>query len=148
MLRQALCVLAAGVGLVAVTLGGGAGGAWAGEDPDNETVTMVGNVSYVSGGVGEDSRERLKAFAAAFNLKLLLAHKSGSYLSDVEVAIADATGRPLIKAVSEGPIFMAKLPAGVYEVAASAAGQTQRQKVTVNDGRLATLHFRWADPVE
>ena len=76
---------------------------------------MVGNVSYVSGGIGEDSRERMKAFSAAFNLKLLFAYKSGSYMSDVDVVVADAKGKPLIKASSEGPIFMARLPAGAYE---------------------------------
>lgn len=143
MLQRAWRILVLGAGLAAM-----AGGAWASENPDNETVVMVGNVSYVSGGVGEDSRERMKAFAAAFNLKLLLAHKSGSYMSDVEVVIADAKGKQLIKATSEGPIFMAKLPVGVYEVTATAVGQTQRQKATVSDGRQAVLHFRWADPAE
>lgn len=143
MLQRVWRILALGVGLAAAS-----GGIWASENPDNETVIMAGNVSYVSGGVGEDSRERMKAFAAAFNLKLLLAHRSGSYMSDVEVVVADTKGKQLIKANADGPIFMAKLPAGVYEVAATAVGQTQRQKVTVNNSRQAVLHFRWADPAE
>ena len=134
--------------VLGASLAAAAGGAWASESPDNETVIMVGNVSYVSGGIGEDSRERMKAFSAAFNLKLLLAYKSGSYMSDVDVVVADAKGKPLIKASSEGPIFMAKLPAGAYEVTATAVGQAQRQKVTVTNGRQAVLHFRWADPAE
>ncbi|MFO1345856.1 MAG: hypothetical protein U1E85_06120 [Rhodocyclaceae bacterium] len=134
--------------VLGASLAAAAGGAWASESPDNETVIMVGNVSYVSGGIGEDSRERMKAFSAAFNLKLLLAYKSGSYMSDVDVVVADAKGKPLIKASSEGPIFMARLPAGAYEVTATAVGQAQRQKVTVTNGRQAVLHFRWADPAE
>jgi len=134
--------------VLGASLAAAAGGAWASENPDNETVIMAGNVSYVSGGIGEDSRERMKAFSAAFNLKLLLAYKSGSYMSDVDVVVADAKGKPLIKASSEGPIFMARLPAGAYEVTATAVGQAQRQKVTVTNGRQAVLHFRWADPAE
>ena len=134
--------------VLGASLAAAAGGAWASESPDNETVIMVGNVSYVSGGIGEDSRERMKAFSAAFNLKLLLAYKSGSYMSDVDVVVADAKGKQLIKASAEGPIFMAKLPAGAYEVTATAVGQAQRQKVTVTNGRQAVLHFRWADPAE
>ena len=134
--------------VLGASLAAAAGGAWASESPDNETVIMAGNVSYVSGGIGEDSRERMKAFSAAFNLKLLLAYKSGSYMSDVDVVVADAKGKPLIKASSEGPIFMARLPAGAYEVTATAVGQAQRQKVTVTNGRQAVLHFRWADPAE
>ena len=119
------------------------GGAWASENADNETVVMVGGVSYVSGGVGEDSRERLKAFAAAFNLKLLLARKSGEYLGDVEVIINDAKGKEVLKAKAEGPIFMANLPAGSYEVVATTEGQTQKQRVSVVKGKLGTMHFRW-----
>jgi len=134
--------------VLGASLAAAACGAWASENPDNETVIMAGNVSYVSGGIGEDSRERMKAFSAAFNLKLLLAYKSGSYMSDVDVVVADAKGKQLIKASAEGPIFMAKLPAGAYEVTATAVGQAQRQKVTVTNGRQAVLHFRWADPAE
>jgi hypothetical protein len=115
----------------------------AAENADNETVVMLGNISYVSGGIGEDSRERLKAFASAFNLKLLLAKKSGEYLGDVEVVINDAKGRELIKAVAEGPIFMANLPPGSYEVAATTEGLTQKQRVSVVKGKLGTMHFRW-----
>jgi hypothetical protein len=103
----------------------------AAENADNETVVMLGNISYVSGGIGEDSRERLKAFASAFNLKLLLAKKSGEYLGDVEVVINDAKGRELIKAVAEGPI------------AATTEGLTQKQRVSVVKGKLGTMHFRW-----
>lgn len=115
----------------------------AAENADNETVVMLGNISYVSGGIGEDSRERLKAFASAFNLKLLLARKSGEYLGDVEVVINDAKGRELIKAVAEGPIFMANLPPGSYEVVATSDGVPLRQRASVVKGQLGTLHFRW-----
>lgn len=115
----------------------------AAENPDNETVVMDGNISYVSGGIGEDSRERLKAFASAFNLKLLLARKSGEYLGDVEVVVNDARGRELIKAVAEGPIFMANLPPGSYEIVATSDGVPLRQRASIVKGQTGTLHFRW-----
>lgn len=110
--------------------------------PENETV-VVGDVSYVSGGVGEESREQLKAFAPAFNLKLLLAHKSGEYIGDVQIVLVDAKGKEILKAVAEGPIFMANLPAGRYEVIATTEGLTQKQRATVVKGKLGTLVFRW-----
>lgn len=110
--------------------------------PENETV-VVGDVSYVSGGVGEESREQLKAFAAAFNLKLLLAHKSGAYIGDVQIVIVDGKGKEILKAVAEGPIFMANLPAGRYEVIATTEGLTQKLRATVVKGKLGTLVFRW-----
>jgi hypothetical protein len=113
------------------------------ETSDRESVVMVGNVSYVSGGIGEDSRERLQSFTKAFNLKLVLAQKAGAYIGDVQVLIAGRDGKPLVQAFAEGPIFMAKLPPGSYDVTTTADGQSQRQKVVVNKGGLSTLHFRW-----
>ena len=110
---------------------------------ETEKVIMVGNISYVSGGIGEESRERLKAFSAAFNLKLVLAMKTGEYIGDVQVSIAEKGGKELVQAVAEGPVFMANLPAGSYVVTATAEGQTQRQVVTVSKGKLGTMHFRW-----
>lgn len=111
--------------------------------PGSDIVVMVGNVSYVSGGVGEESREHLKAFAAGFNLKLLLAHKSGEYIGDVQIVIVDGKGKEILKAVSEGPIFMANLPAGQYEVIATTEGLTQKLRATVVNGKLGMLVFRW-----
>lgn len=115
----------------------------AADAPDGETVTMAGNISYVSGGVGEESRERLAAFAAAFNLKLVLVGKSGEYLGDVRVEIRDAAGRALLQATADGPIFMANLPPGAYELVATADGVSHRQRAKVSAGRLSTLYFRW-----
>jgi len=113
----------------------------------DEAVTIRGNVSWVSGGVGEESREHLAALAPGFNLRLVLALRSGDYLGDVVVAIADADGREVLQAVSEGPIFMARLPPGRYEVTAMTAGVAQRRKVVVGE-RQAVLHFRWNAPAE
>lgn len=115
--------------------------------PESEQVTMIGNISYVSGGIGEDSRQRLSAFAAAFNLRLLMALTSGEYVGDVTVAIVDDKGREVLKAVSEGPIFMANLPPGRYEVSASIGGVIQKRTLALVAERQSVVHFRWKDPV-
>lgn len=113
----------------------------------DEAVTVQGKVSWVSGGVGEESREHLAALAPGFNLRLVLALRSGDYLGDVVVAIAGADGREVLQTVSEGPILMVKLLPGRYEVTAMTAGVAQRQKVVIGD-RQAVLHFRWNDPAQ
>lgn len=115
--------------------------------PESEQVTMIGNISYVSGGIGEDSRQRLSAFSAAFNLRLLMAMTSGEYVGDVAVAIVDEKGREVLKAVSEGPIFMANLPPGRYEVSASIGGMIQKRTLAVVAARQSVVHFRWKNPV-
>ncbi|MFA7292211.1 MAG: carboxypeptidase-like regulatory domain-containing protein [Rhodocyclaceae bacterium] len=110
---------------------------------DRDPVIMVGTVSYVSGGVGDESREHLQSIAASFNLKLLLAGTSGEFLANVQVQIFGKDGKPVVQAVSEGPIFMARLPPGSYRITATADGVVREQKVVLGNGQRNTLHFRW-----
>lgn len=107
-------------------------------------VQAVGGVSYVSGGVGTDSIDRLGALASDFNLKLVFALKSGAYVSDVRVAIADATGKTLLDTTSEGPWFLTRLPVGNYQIVATFAGNAVKRQVAVGTEKLKTVDFRWA----
>jgi len=110
----------------------------------DEAVQTAGRMSYVSGGVGTDSLDRLSSLARDFNLKLVFALKSGDYLSDVKVTIADAAGKQLLDTISEGPWFLAKLPAGTYQVAATFGGKAEKRTIAVDAKRLKTLDFRWS----
>jgi len=89
----------------------------------DETVQTASRVSYVSGGVGADSIDRLSSLARDFNLKLVFALKSGEYVSSVKATIANAAGKQLLDTTSEGPWFLAKLPAGNYQIVATFAGR-------------------------
>jgi hypothetical protein len=102
-----------------------------------------GGVSYVSGGVGTDSIDRLNSLARDFNLKLVFALTSGSYVSDVKVAIADAKGRTILDTTSDGPWLLTRLPAGNYQVVATLSGNTVKRQVAVGAGKLRTVDFRW-----
>jgi hypothetical protein len=98
--------------------------------------------TYISGGVGIDSVERLNSQARDFNLKLVFTLNEGNYLANVPVTITDGRGNKVIEAVSEGPLFLAKLPAGSYTVTATNDGKTQTRKVTVGQGQQ-TAYLRW-----
>ena len=111
---------------------------------DEEAVRSSGGISYVSGGVGAASTDRLSALAKDFNLKLVFALKSGDYVSGVDVTIADATGKTLLKAKSEGPWFLTRLPAGNFKIAATLDGKTETRTVAVGAEKLRTVDFRWA----
>lgn len=110
----------------------------------DESVQNAGGVSYVSGGVGTTSIDRLAALAKDFNLKLVFALKSGDYVSDVRVTIANAAGKTLVDATSDGPWFMAKLPAGSYHVVATYAGKAEKRAIAVGAEKIRTVDFRWA----
>ncbi|MEK6593506.1 MAG: hypothetical protein AABZ67_10515 [Pseudomonadota bacterium] len=108
-----------------------------------QKIAAQNGVSFVSGGIGVDSEERLKAREKEFNLKLVFTLVEGNYLSDVGVSIKNAGGKTLVEHVADGPFFLAKLPAGTYTVATSYEGKNQIRKVSVGAG-LKTEYFRWA----
>lgn len=113
-------------------------------DGDAIVQTTASGVSYVSGGVGTASIDRIKSLAGGFNLKLVFAGASGAYLTDVRVNIADSTGRTLLDIPSEGPWFLAKLPRGDYRIVATFAGNAVKQRVSIGTEKLRTVQFRWA----
>src|SRR5450759_542202 len=110
----------------------------------DEIVQTVGRVSYVSGGVGTDSVDRLSSLARDFNLKFVFALKSGEYVSGVKVTIADAAGKTLLDTTSEGPWFLTKLAVGNYQIVATFAGKAEKRTITVGAEKLKTIDFRWA----
>jgi len=109
----------------------------------DESVQTANGVSYVSGGVGTASIDRLSAMARDFNIKLVFALTSGAYLSSVKVTIADASGKVLVDATSTGPLLLAKLPAGSYKIAANFNGKIEMRSVVVGAEKLKTIDFRW-----
>lgn len=104
--------------------------------------------TFVSGGVGEDSLERMKAASASYNLKLLFAQKDGHFIADVAVTVKDAGGGKVLDAVAEGPWFLAKLAPGNYEVTASYEGKSFTRATTIPASGQREIVFRWENPPE
>ncbi|MBK1701490.1 hypothetical protein CKO41_07600 [Thiococcus pfennigii] len=97
---------------------------------------------WLSGGVGLDEREYiLDRYAGDFNLKLEFALAGGSYLGNVAVRIMSRNGEVVMEAVSEGPWFLTRLPAGGYRVQATSGGRTLEQTVQVPASGLRTITF-------
>ena len=101
------------------------------------------NVSYVSGGVGADSREELLAKESEYNLKIVAAATSGDYLADVQIVIAGSRNGQVLDATMEGPILLAKLSPGTYTVKATSDAQTQTKTVTIPTQGQRQVDFRW-----
>lgn len=108
------------------------------------TVKTTGGIPHVSGGIGEGPLAKMETMARDFNLKLVFALQSGNYVTDVKVVIADTKGKTLLDATSEGPWFLAKLPAGKYQIVATFEGKAVKRSVTVGKAKLQTVDFRWA----
>jgi hypothetical protein len=73
-----------------------------------------------SGGASVDEFAELNRHAADYSLKLILAAKrSGAYLADVDVVVRSLPSRNVVlEHRSEGPLVLAALPPGRYEVTA------------------------------
>ncbi|MGE5386327.1 MAG: carboxypeptidase-like regulatory domain-containing protein [Betaproteobacteria bacterium] len=100
-------------------------------------------IPYLSGGVGDGERQQLEAVSKDYNLKLILAERSGSYIAQVDVNIVDAKGSTVLEAQSVGPFFLAKLPPGNYRVTATYGGKVLRQRIAVPSRGLQTREFYW-----
>jgi len=112
------------------------------------TTAAAQNVKFASGGVSDDSAERMAALGKEFNLKLLFAAKDGHYLADVAVRISDAGNRKVLETVSEGPFLFAQLSPGKYVINATYAGTVQTRSTTIAATGRRELIFRWEEPAE
>lgn len=88
-------------------------------------------LSYLSGGVGDEERDEILAREKDFNLKLVFAEKTGSYMADVKVVVLNTKGQTVLEANSTGPFFLAKLPAGNYRVKVTGNGRAQEAMMAV-----------------
>ena len=102
-------------------------------------------IPYVSGGIGLDEREAMSAIASEYNLKIVFALKEGNYLADASVLIINAQGRTVLDAVSDGPWFYAKLPAGEYAVTATMMKKANTEKVQIKPAGQSVLRFYWTE---
>jgi hypothetical protein len=101
------------------------------------TVKTSNGFSYLSGGFGEDERERLRSIAVGDNLELSFALQNKEYLGGANVLIKDAKGNNVLEAISEGPLFLVDLPAGGYTVEATAMGKTLKREVRAIGAKTA-----------
>ncbi len=104
-----------------------------------------GNITYISGGIGDDEREQLHAGASEYNLKIINSDPTGHYTADTNLTIQSKDGRQMISAADTGPLFYAKLPAGRYTIDAVNHGQHHIQDVNVSSGKTQSIKMIWRD---
>ena len=60
----------------------------------------------MTGGVGKDERAKIEKMSGDYELKIVLAAPSGSYLAQIPITIYDSNGTQVFKAEAAGPCFM------------------------------------------
>jgi len=117
-------------------------------EPDMSAVTpvTVGDVTYLSGGVGKAESVAMRGNAKNYALEVVFVEKSGAleeYLSEVKLQIQDSGKNTVLDIDTEGPYFLANLPQGKYQVSAEYNGVVKTQLVTVSKKKHAKLVFWW-----
>jgi hypothetical protein len=110
-------------------------------------VTQDGSVAWVTGGVTGDERAELVLQLPDYNLRIVTAaQRSGSYLSDVALAVRDAKGAMVLQITIDGPMLYARMPPGRYDLELTWGGVTQKRAVVVPPTGRREAFFYWQDP--
>ena len=62
----------------------------------------AGNVTYVTGGIGDEERSALNSMKSSYNLHITSASKSGEFAGNTHIIVRDRQGNPVVNA-SAGP---------------------------------------------
>ncbi|PPC97010.1 hypothetical protein [Methylotenera mobilis] len=117
-------------------------------EPDMSAVTpvTVGEVTYLSGGIGRAESVAMRQNAKNYPLEIVFVEKAGTleeYLSEVTLQIQDVSKNNVLEIATEGPYFLANLPQGKYFVSAEYKGEVKTQWVNVSKKKHAKLVFWW-----
>ncbi|OZI76005.1 MULTISPECIES: carboxypeptidase-like regulatory domain-containing protein [Bordetella] len=108
-------------------------------------VQQQGSVQYITGGVGIDESEAIKAASNRYPLALTFASREGgAYLASVQVTITDAQGNTVLDTATDGPYLLVKLPAGRYKVSARFNDKEQTRQVSVSGHGTVRQSFTWS----
>jgi hypothetical protein len=113
--------------------------------PHIAPVTRNG-IEYVSGGIGKDEAQAMKALAPRYNLRITFALTGGEYLSDVSVTLTSERGAELLKARTHGPFIFFRIPPGRYRIAAQADHVIEHRWVRVPAKGGVDTRFYWPEP--
>ncbi len=105
-----------------------------------------GAVDYITGGMTHDEAISLKRAAQEYPLELVFGERDADgarKLPHVPITIVDANDRVVFDGVSDGPYFIARLPAGRYRVVTSWDDWTFARDVTIAPDERDRVVFEW-----
>jgi len=103
-----------------------------------------GSIQFLSGGVGKDESDAIKAAAPHWPLELDFIGGTKDFVADVGVKLLDAKGATVLETSAQGPFMLIRLKPGAYTVQATYAQRTQTHKVTVRASGHVRSRFTWS----
>jgi hypothetical protein len=105
-----------------------------------------GEVTYISGGVGQTEADAIEHRAKFYPLELeflLKAKPKDEYLSGVKVRIKDAHDKMVLDVKTDGPFLLARMPAGKYTVSAERNGKFEQRNIEIAAKEHRRVVFEW-----
>lgn len=109
---------------------------------DSIDVQRQGNVTFVTGGVGDEEKAVFSQIRRDYNLHLMNSGRDGGFTGDTNVRIFDKSGNEVVNAIA-GPLFYAQLPRGSYTVEVTNQGVIQKKNVSVSSPNSKDINFIW-----
>jgi hypothetical protein len=104
-----------------------------------------GEVTYITGGIGQDEAQAMRASASAYNLLVSNARNDGSFTAGIDVIIRDGHGQTVLMAKDTGPLFYVRLPPGAYTMDALYNGIEKVKDVVIAPHRPAQINLIWPE---
>ena len=142
-MKSRASVIATAIAVSGLTLALNAAGAPATHMPATH---KQGEVTYITGGVGQTEAEAIKHIARYYPLELeflLKAEPKDEYLADVKVRIKDARDKMVLNVTADGPFLLAKMPAGKYTVSAERNGKVEHRQIEIAAKEHRRVVFEW-----
>jgi len=142
-MKSRASVIATAIAVSGLTLALNAAGAPATHMPATH---KQGDVTYITGGVGQTEAEAIKHIARYYPLELeflLKAEPKDEYLADVKVRIKDARDKMVLNVTADGPFLLAKMPAGKYTVSAERNGKGEHRQIEIAAKEHRRVVFEW-----
>ena len=101
-------------------------------------VQTQGNITYISGGIGEGEAAAMKAESKSWPLSIEFSEhlvNQDLWVAQVYLRILDSKGKTLFDTTVDGPIFLVKVPPGNYELLATYQEVTKRRVIEIKQGQ-------------
>lgn len=106
-------------------------------------VRQQGNVSFVSGGVGQDESTAFQHNERSWPLAMRFTGSGGEFLAGVHVKVTNGKGDDVLTTDARGPYMLVKLAPGRYTVHAMYNGHEQTRAVSVPAKGGTRAAFSW-----
>jgi len=115
------------------------------EHSDIKILEVSKDIAIMYGGIGKPERKLIERLGKDYNLKLVfIALPWKKYLSNVEVNIINEKGQKIVKVISKGPLFYAKVPSGIFTIKAIYREKVNTHThVEITKGGQRSLYFSW-----